>query len=420
MERKRHFDVIVVGGGAAGFAAAIGAKKAGADVLLIERRACLGGQATNSNVASYCGFFTHEENEKQIVYGIGEELLQKLKSIGYYDHHSKSPVGNAIITLDMEATKLAFDLLAEDYKLPYLLHCRLIGVKKDPSGEIIESITCVDDEGTYEFSADAFVDATGDANLGFLAEAPFRYGDGNGNAYMSTRAVHMDHVPSSVVFKPALIEEAMLKAKADGFRKLTKESGIVFRLNEDSVIALLPSTAVPALDAETLTACEVNTRKQEFEYLEAFRKYYPGMENARIVSGGAVMGIRDTRHLLGEYTLTKEDVLDAVKQEDSIACGAWPCEMHSNVNKMASYIFIKDGDYYNIPLRSLKVKNLRNLWAAGRTISADPVAFASVRVMGIGFATGHAAGVAAALTKGTVPTASDVQKELLRQGAKIH
>ena len=143
------------------------------------------------------------------------------------------------------------------------------------------------------------------------------------------------------------------------------------------------------------------------------------MEKAVILSGGAKMGIRDTRHLLGEYTLTADDVLNAAKQEDSIACGAWPCEMHTQINKMAEYMFVKDGDYYNIPLRCLKVQKLENLWSAGRTISADPVAFASIRVMGIGFATGHAAGVAAAFTKDSSPSVQKVQQELLRQNANF-
>ena len=131
------------------------------------------------------------------------------------------------------------------------------------------------------------------------------------------------------------------------------------------------------------------------------------------------MGIRDTRHLNCEYTLTEDDVVNAVKQPDSIACGAWPCEMHKELNAMAEYKYVKEDDWYNIPLRCLKVQNIRNLWAAGRTISADHTAFASIRVMGIGFATGHAAGVAAAFTKESIPDAETVQKELIRQNAKI-
>lgn len=420
MIRNKHYDVIVVGGGAAGIAAAIGARKTGKSVLLIDRNGSLGGQATNANVASYCGFFTHGESPQQIVYGVGEELLQELKKMGYYNGYTLSSVKNAIVTLDIEATKVAMDNLALKHKLDFLLHCTMVEAKMDESGEYILSVKCADDEGYCEFSADAFVDASGDGNLGAFAGAPYTFGDGKGGGYMSTRVMRIDHVDSKAQFSPALLEKAMLQAKADGFTHITKESGIVFRTHDDTVAAILPSIDVPALDAETLTQCEVDTRRQSQEYIKAFRKYFPGMENARLIWTGNYFGIRDARHLLCEYTLTGEDVLNAVKQEDAVARGAWPCEMHTEKNKMATYLFVKDDDFYEIPLRCLKVRKVKNLWCAGRTLSADHIAFASVRVMGIGFATGHAAGVAAALTgkKDSYDVAA-IRAELNRQNARI-
>lgn len=421
MERKQEYDIIVVGGGAAGLAAAVGATKAGARCLMIERNGCFGGQATNSNVASYCGFFTRGQKEpQQIVYGVGEEVLQELKALGYYDGYKLSSVRNAIVTLDVEATKLAFDHMVQRYGFDYLLHCQLVEAIMDETGTVIRGIRCVDDEGYREFYAKVFVDASGDGNLGYLAGAPYRYGDGEGHSQMTSRVMRIDRVDPSVKFSPANIEKVILQAKADGFTHLSKESGIVFRVLDDTVAAILPSIEVTGLDAETLTACEMDTREQCFEYLAAFRKYMPGMENCRFVWSGATLGLRDTRHLCCGYTLTGDDIVNAVKQPDGIACGAWPCERHVHKNKMAQYIFIKDDDYYEVPLRCLKVQKIQNLWAAGRNLDADPTAFASARVMGIGFATGHAAGVAAAcmLRDGTVNT-EHVQAELLRQNAKI-
>ena len=418
MKKDRHYDVIVVGGGAAGLAAAIGAKQAGASVLLLERYGSLGGQATHANVLSYCGFFTREAEPKQLVFGAGDMLLKKLASMGLYNGPRISPAGNAIAILDHEATKLAFDLLAEDCGIECLLHCCVTGARTDGAGKIL-SVICSDDAGGYEISADAFVDASGDANLGFLAGAPLRFGDGKGGSYMSTRAVRFGGVRPGSRFSPAMVKEAVLKGKSEGLSHITKETGMVLTLMNGEALAILPSAAVPSLDAETLTAVERDTRKQEYDYLEAFRRHLPGMEDAYIISGGDVMGLRDTRHLECEYTLTGDDVLGAVKQEDGIACGAWPCEMHKGLNEMAEYMYLPDGEHYDIPLRSLKVKGMKNLWAAGRTIGADPVAFASVRVMGIGFATGQAAGVAAALSKGGEPDAGFVRAELERQGAKL-
>lgn len=416
---KKYYDVIVVGGGASGIAAAIGAAKTGASCLLLERYGCLGGQATTANVASYCGFFTHEEKPRQIVRGVGEEVLEELYSLGYYDGYKISPVGNAVVALDQEATKFALDEVISRYPVDVLLHCRMIHTETDTESGHVRQILCVDDQDSYEFSAGAFVDATGDGNLAYLAGAQMRYGDGKGKGQASTRVMIMDRVPSEVKLKPNLLEKVFIQAKKDGYRNLTKESGIVFRINEDTVCAILPSIWIPDLRAETLTQCEMNTRKQAQEYLDVFHRYVPGMEHCRLITTGAQLGIRDTRHVVGEKILTGEQVIHAMKPEDSIARGAWPCEMHVDVNKIAKYIFVDHDDYYGIPMGCLKAKNWKNLWCAGRTISADPVAFASVRVMGCGFATGQAAGVAAALYQNGQGSVGSVQQELIRQGALI-
>ena len=419
MYKSTTYDVVVVGGGAAGVAAAIGAVKAGAHCLLIERYGCLGGQATIANVSSYCGFFNHAKNPEQIVKGIGQEILEELHELGYYDKINISPAGNAIVALDQEATKFAFDEVVGRYPVDVLMHCRAIKAEMAADKKHIASLVCTDDESIFEIQASVFVDASGDANLAHMAGAEVRFGDGKGGCYFSTKMMRLDRVGKDVKFKPALLEEIFSKAKKDGYKCLTKESGIVFRVGDDTAYAILPSVAVPALDARTLTECEINTRRQAQDYLAVFRKYMPGMENCRLISTGAQLGMRDTRHVIGETILTGDDVLNAVKREDGVARGGWPCEMHVDLNKMAKYLFVKDDDYYEIPLGCLKSKNIANLWCAGRTISADPIAFASVRVMGTGFATGHAAGVAAAFSVTNQAVAKDVQKELLRQQALI-
>lgn len=420
MQKCKKYDVIVAGGGSAGIAAAIGAVKAGAKCLLIERNGCLGGQATNSNVASYCGFFIRGDHPKQIVKGVGEEVLQMLHKLGAYDTYSLSPTKNAIITFDEEALKYAMDLLVQEYSLEVLLHCRAVRANMAEDGTTICSIECVDDEQWYEFEADMFVDTTGDGNLAHFAGAKMRYGDGNGGGYLSSKVMRIDHVSPEVKFSPQMLEKVIQQAKQDGYQHLTKDAGIVFRTAPDTAYAILPSVAVPSLDARTLTQCELNTRVQCQEYIEVFRKYMPGMESARLVSTGSKLGLRDTRHIIGEYMLTVDDVMNAVKQEDGVAKGAWPCEMHNDLTKMLSYIWVKENDYYDIPLRALKSGNIKNLWCGGRVISADPVAFASVRVMGTSLATGHAAGVAAACCLGRqTVNVREVQDELNRQGAEI-
>jgi hypothetical protein len=420
MDRRKNYDVIVVGGGSAGVSAAIGAAKAGASCLLIERNGSLGGHATNANVSSYCGFFTRGEKPTQVVKGIGEEVLHKLNKLDAYDGFKLSPMKNAIVILDTESTKFALDELVSEYCLDVLLHCRVVKANMNSEKARIVSIECVDDEGFCEYSAQMFVDASGDANLGYLAGADYRWGNGNGGSQLSTMVMRIDRVDPSVSFSPELLEKIILQAKEEGYNQLSKESGIVVRISDDTVVAVLPSVEVSSLDSVTLTKCEMDTRLQCQKYMEVFKKYIPGMEKSRLVWTGNYLGLRDTRHLVGTYTLTGDDVINAKKHEDVIARGGWPCEMHVEKNKMAQYLWIKDDSYYEIPLGCLKPIKIENLWAAGRTISADPIAFASVRVMGIGFATGHAAGVAAALTiNGKSIDIKKIQEELRRQNALI-
>jgi hypothetical protein len=235
--------------------------------------------------------------------------------------------------------------------------------------------------------------------------------------------MRIDHIDPSVSFSPKYLEGIMKQAKADGFKYLTKEAGIVFRTHEDTAYAILPSVEVPSLDAKTLTACELDTRRQCQEYMKVFRKYVPGMKNARLVTSGSRLGLRDTRHVAGRYEITADDVVNAARFDDSVARGAWPCEMHKGLTAMISYLYVKDDGYYEIPLRALHAKDIDNLFCAGRTISADPVSYASVRVMGTSFATGHAAGVAAAVTvneeKVDEETVRRIRSELTNQNALI-
>lgn len=420
MKLHKCYDVVVIGGGAAGIAAAIGAAKTGAKTMLIERSGCFGGQATNANVASYCGFFTHEKKPRQVVKGIGQEVLDGLADLGGYSGCSFSGVGNAIIPFDEELLKVALDNLMRKYALDVLLHCTLVRAETAPDEKKIHAVVCVDDENEYTFEAAAFVDATGDANLAHLAGAATRYGDGKGGGYFSTKVMRIDCVAPETNLSPKVMEPILHKAKADGYNLITKESGIIFRTEPDMIYAILPSTAVPSLDATALTECEMQTRAQCQQYIQVFRKYVPGMENARLLSTGNTLGLRDTRHMIGKETLMEQDVLSARKRPDRIARGAWPCEMHNDIRKMGEYLWIENDDYYDISLGILESATVKNLWGAGRCVSADPIAFASVRVMGIGFATGHAAGVAAALTAtGKDAAVPAVQQELQQQGAEI-
>ena len=417
MNRNIECDVAVVGGGAAGIAAAIASSRTGAKTVLIERNPYFGGQATNSQVTAYCGFFTRGENYDQVVMGIGNEVLKKLEKLGTNIHPRPSKsTGNVSISFNPEHIKIVMDQMLEESSVEYYLHAQMYEV--DKNNGLIEKIKCTDDEGTFTVKAKAFVDASGNANLVHFAGIKTNWGDDEGNVQQSSLPFRIDNIPAREILKSD-IEAALKKAKEAGI-PIRKETGLIIKVPTNTYgYCTIPSTIVPDLSAETLTKTEMDLRSQVHSYVEAFQKYLDGFQNMVISSSGPAVGIREARRIIGDKMLKGEEIILAPKSDDSIARGAWSPEMHKS-NTSIKYTHIPDNEYFSIPLGCLKVRDAKNLWAAGRTISTDSLALGSVRVMGTGFATGQAAGVAAALTlQNENYDIKKVQEELLKQGALI-
>ncbi|GAA4703558.1 FAD-dependent oxidoreductase [Brevibacillus fulvus] len=420
MERKYSYDVVVVGGGAAGIGAAVGAAQTGARTLLVEKNPYFGGAATHSSVLTYCGFFTQGEPYEQIVGGVGQQVLNQLAKMGMYNGPRRTArTRTVIVPLDPEVTKVALDRCIMESKVEPLLHAQVIAAEVQQGR--IRAIQCIDHAGPFVIEAGAFVDASGEANLTSLAGGGVVFGDDQGHLQSATLMIRIGGVLAEADAHPLKVEEAVQKGKAAGIVGLTKELGTVVRMPGcGDVLAILCDEEVNGLEAASLTRAEISARNQAWAYLEAFKRFLPGFENAYLVQTGPQIGIRETRHVVGEYCLKGEDVLEARRFSDAIARGGWPVELHPEPGAPNVWHQIKDQSFYDIPLRSLKVNGVDNLWAAGRTIDCDPIAFASARVMGTAFATGHAAGVAAALTSSSGQAdAQAVRAELLRQEAII-
>ncbi|MBU2703727.1 hypothetical protein Ga0466249_004875 [Sporomusaceae bacterium BoRhaA] len=419
--KNLKYDVVVVGGGSAGIAAAIGASQSGKKVLLIDRNPYLGGQATNCSLPAYCGFFTQADPFEQAVGGVGQQVLERMGNLGFYQGPRRTAkTGTVIVVLDAEEIKYSLDLFIADSNVDVLLDTQVIAA--DHKNGVICSLECMDDEGRFTASGEAFVDASGEANLTALAGGKFTIGDELGHMQSGTLMLRIGGIEPGTNVYPDMVAEAVRKGKTAGITSLTKELGTVIPAPGMSgdVMFILPDEGVDGLDALSLTRSEISARRQAWAYLETFRRFLPGCENAYIVQTGPRIGIRETRHIIGEYILTSEDVLKAKRFPDAIARGAWPVESHPQPGGPNVWQSICDHSYYEIPLRCLKVQGVRNLWAAGRIISCDSVAFSSVRVMGTCFATGHAAGVAAALTSQSNHIETEaVRKELLCQKAII-
>lgn len=419
MERLYRYDVAVAGGGTAGVAAAVGAVRAGARTLLIERNPYLGGEATHSGVGAFCGFYSCGENPVKVVAGVGDMVLEEMEKLGPTVDYIISSAGNKNINFQPEYLKCAMDNLLEKEGADCFFHAVIIGAETE-AGKI-KRIQCADDEGIFTVEASCFVDASGDANLAHMAGARTTWGGSDGCAQAATMPFRLSGVDTHADMSPEAVERAIIKAKAAGIPHLTKEKGFILKKEGSDIVSVLLPSAIPqGMTAKDLTELERNTRKQVLYYVQALKNYMPGMEHCELAVIGPSIGFRETRKLIGKDTILADDVLTRRKRSDSVARGGWKPEIHKKLDKMATYLEVSEGSYFDIPLGALQSADLENLYGAGRIISADEVAFAAVRVMGTCFATGHAAGVGAALqAKNGTADVQKIQQELRRQGALV-
>ena len=415
VQRRERYDVVVCGGGAAGVAAAIGAARCGARVALLEQAPFLGGAATRSGVLTYCGFWTQADPFQRAVGGVGADVLAALDALGGMSGPMRTSSTNVVIALiEPEAVKLALDRLCAAAGVDVILHGRLASVASDAG--CVRCAIALDHEGTFALDAAAFVDASGEADLAHFAGAATRYGDAHGRVQNGTLAMRIGGIPRDADVSRAEWARAVRDAKSRGAENMTKEHGLVARLpHSGEIIAFLADECYDARDARSTSAAEHRAREQAWSYVEAIRAL-PGHERAYLIATGPAIGTRESRHVVARTPLRGADVLDARIGADAVALGSWPVELHLGPGQPNVWKRLRDDGAYGIALDTLFSATHRNLLAAGRVLDADADAFASVRVMGTAFATGQAAGVAAALVADGRPAdASAVRTEVLRQ-----
>jgi hypothetical protein len=411
------YDVVVVGGGASGVAAAVGAARLGARTLLVEAGPCLGGAATLRNVLTYCGLWTNGDPPRLAVAGVAQDVINELRRLAAVDAPHRTASGRVVALIDCEGTKIALDRVCAAARVDVVLHTLAVGAERD--GSRIASVLLHDHRGVREATATAFVDASGEGDLAEFAGASVRYGN-DGKVQTGTLSVRFGGVAHDADTSPRRWAEAIREAKAAGVEPLSKESGLVFRAPvSGDVVAYLIDEAYDARDGSSLTHAEVRGREQSRALLRAIQTI-PGHECAYIVATGPQFGTRESRHVNARYRLTEQDVVDGRRFEDVVALGAWPVEYHATPGRPFTWKPIRDDGTFDIPLRSLWSLDTDNLFAAGRLIDGDRYGGSAVRVMGTAFATGHAAGIAAALlaAAGSVRTTS-VQAELHTQMAVL-
>jgi hypothetical protein len=412
--RARSYDVVVVGGGSAGVAAAVAAARMGARTLLVEAAGFLGGASTLRNVLTYCGLYTLGPKPRPAVGGIALEVFARLRALGAVTGPKR--FRGVFVVFDPEAVKRVLDEIALEAGVDVLLHALLIDAEREDNA--IRTVKIQDRSGACAIEARAFVDASGDCDLAHFAGASTRYGN-QGFINMGTLGTRFGGIPRDVPVSAARWSEAIRAAKARGVAHLSKETGLVVRLPiSGDVVAYLVGEQYDARDAASIGAAEMRGRRQAWAYLDAIRGI-PGHENAYLVSTGPEFGTRESRHIDAIYQVTAEDLRKSARFPDCIALGAWASEFHDAATLGSS--FEQPGaETYDIPLRALMSRDTCNLFAAGRTADGDRIAGASLRVMGTAFATGQAAGVAAATYAATGGVSADaVRKALAAQGALL-
>ncbi len=426
MNTQKH-ALVVVGGGFAGASAAIAAARCGADVLLIEKYNCLGGAAVYDLVNPFMGNWTRDPQKPDEIIELSRGLfleildrMDKMNGIRYM----------AGITFNEEILKCVLNRMAIESGV-HLLYNTSVTDAKVEDGRICE-ITVSNVSGSSKVAADCFIDATGDANLAHLAGCSYRVGrESDGLCQPMTLCFRLGNVggtEDSDTLKRCMSEANHLykEWQAKGKLKNPRENILYFRTLHRGVLHF-NTTRVVKLDptnAEDVTRAEIEAREQVMELYDFLRQNFDAFRESTLLSTGLRIGARESRMINGEYLLTSKDLLSFATFPDSIAVCNYDIDIHSPDGSGTSHYYFPNGKYYQIPYRTLVARGVSNLLAAGRCISADHEAQASVRIMPTCSNLGEAAGVAAALslkTGGEVRAVDikELQSRLLENGARI-
>lgn len=434
-------EVLVVGSGPSGIAAAVGAAREGVSTIILERYGCFGGVISQVGVEGFA-WYRHEGTIE--AGGLAFEFEEIAKNIGGCLKEPQS-ISQA---LDAEIFKVVADEILVESGVKPLLHC--LAVEAIVEDDVIKGVIIEGKSGRKVIFAKRIIDCTGDGDIAAMAGAPYtkreklssvtpmfhckgvnvekfhnyisndlkpKYSDWKGEWDMETNGKEDD------MFSPYLVKP-FSKAIADGFIEKNDEidfGGSYSTVSTEGEVTQLNIIFIRNVDCtsvEDLTRAEILGRKAVLQAIKVLNHYVPGFEKAKLRNFGMTIGTRESRQIVGNYYMTGKDVMEQGRFEDSI--GIFPEFIDGN-----GILWIPTtGRYYQIPYRAILPQKIENLLVAGRSISGDIMAHASFRNMSCCVVTGQGAGVAAAVSVKQDKPVSEVniamvQEALTKQNVRI-
>jgi hypothetical protein len=416
-------EVVVLGGGPAGIAAAAAAGRAGRSTIAVERYGFLGGAGTAAGLANFCGLHARVNGEhRQVVHGIADDVLARLKAMDSLSTPHMLFGGRIQAqAYDVSAYKLVADQLLAEAKVQLLFHALAVGYQ---DGHLLVETK----SGRRAIKGKVFIDCSGDGDLAAWAGAPYEVGDGKGSMLYPSTMYRIGGVdPAKAGNAWERIAELMEAAEKRG-RKFPRKKPIVrpqpnpteWRANLTQ-IRNPDGSVVSGIDALQLAWGEAEGRRQVWDTFRFIKGSVPGFERAHIADIAPQIGIRETRRIQGEYRLSEDDVLDCVDFADAIGVNGWPVEDHVAGN--VDFRFQRKARGFNqLPYRMIVPAGVDNLLVAGRCASMTHGGQSAARVSGPCFVMGQAAGAAAhlALKAAIQPrdvSGQELQKHLKSEGA---
>lgn len=437
-------DVLVVGGGPAGIAAAVSSARNGARTVLVERFGFLGGNATAGLVGPFMTSYS-QDGKIQLIKGVFEELVERAEALGgaihprgveggseyagfiTYGHHRVTP-------FDPEAVKLVAAEMCLEAGVDLRLHTFVVDTLVEDGG--VAGVLVASKSGLEAIRARVTVDCSADADIAVRAGVPFHQGrEEDGLTQPMTLFFRVGNIDDEKVieyvnrmneYRP--FTSIVKAAHERGEFPIPREALGVYRTPHPGIWRVNTTRLhkLDGTDVRDLTRAEIEGRRQVMFLMKFFREYCPGFENAMLLDTAAMIGVRETRRIVGEYTLTADDLATGREFDDVIALCGYPIDIHSPTGSGGSMNpeAFTSANVYQLPYGILVPQGADRLLVAGRCVSASHEALGAIRVMPPAFAMGQAAGTAAALAvaEGVEPRNVPVpwlQETLVKSGAYL-